>query len=78
MSRKQVEQGSILSSEIKYVQYSQHPIGHHALKVKAPEERNDAKMYKKLQVAEIKSKEINFNSDPERLKVDYFDVFEEV
>ena len=33
-----MKQWSILSNEMKYMHYSQHPIRHYALKVIAPEE----------------------------------------
>ena len=41
-----MERRSILSDIAKYVQYSQYPIGHYGLKVKATEYSYGTKMYK--------------------------------
>ena len=73
-NRKQMEQWSVLSNEVKYVQHNQHLIGHYALEVKTLEERYNTKMYKRLQLV----KEMDFNPNSERLKLDYVDLFEEV
>ena len=45
----QMEKWSILSDEVKYVQYNQYPFGLYELEAKASEERYGTNMYKKLQ-----------------------------
>ena len=75
-SAKQMEQWSILITNVKYMQYIQHLTGHHALGVKAAEKRYGTRMYKRLQIIERDVREIDFNPDPDRLRMDYLDVFE--
>ena len=41
-----MEQWSVHSDAEKYVHYSQHPLGHYELEVKASLERQGTKMYK--------------------------------
>ena len=59
----QIENWSILSDVVKYVQYNQNPISHYELEVKAPEERYGTKMYKMLHDGEGEIKEISFDSN---------------
>ena len=48
------------------------------MELKASKERYNTKMYKRLQSVERDVKDIDFNHDPERLRLDYLDVFEGV
>ena len=61
---------------VKYVQYYQQPIGYYGLEVKTSEERNGAKMYKKLQDGKKEVKEICFDPNFKTSKQDYLDMFE--
>ena len=54
-----MERWTVLSDEVKYVQYDLYPISHYGLEVMAQEERNGTKMYKRLQDVERQLKEIN-------------------
>ena len=60
------------------MQYYKHPIEHYALEVKVLEDRHDTKMYKRLHVSEIDVKDIDFNPDPEKLRLNYLCTFEGV
>ena len=78
ISMNQMEQRSILSNEVKYVQHNQHSIRHYTLEAKALEDWYGTKMYKRLQEEERDAKEIDFNLEPERLRQNYMDVLEGV
>ena len=58
------------------MQNNQHHIGQYEFEVKPPEERYDTKMYNRLRVGEMEIKELSFDSNYERLKQNYVDVFE--
>ena len=58
------------------MQHNQYPMEHYAFEVKAPADRYDTKMYKRLQVAERDIKEIHFNPHPERLRLANLDALE--
>ena len=78
ISLKQIEQWLILINDVKYVQHNQHSIENYALEMKAPDVRYSTNMYKRLQVTERDVKRIDFKPDPEILRQNYLDVFEEL
>ena len=52
---------------MKCVQYDQYPIVDYNLGVKAPEDRYETKMYKRLQESEREVKEVRFHSNIDSL-----------
>ena len=60
------------------MQYNQCPIGNYEIEVKAPEERNCTKMFKKLQNNKKETNGICFDSNTECFKQDHLDIFKGV
>ena len=70
----QMEQWSILSNTLNYIQYDRHPKNHHSLNISAVN-----KYRKSLCTKEAEEKdrlELDFGQMPDILREEYFDVYE--
>ena len=71
----QMEQWSILSNVVNYIQYDRHPRNFHNLNIRAV----DKKKYKRnlnIEEEERQMLELDFVDTPEKLKKEYLDVYE--
>ena len=70
-----MEQWSILSNVVNYVQYDKHPKNFHNLNVSAV---NNEKYTRNLKIEEEERQEVglDFGDTPEKLKREYLDVYE--
>ena len=69
----QMEQLSILSNVVNYVQYNRHPKYIHNLNIRAVEQKRHKKIYNKEE--ERKILELDFGDTPEKLKGEYFNMY---
>ena len=69
----QMEQWSVLSNIINYVQYDMYPRNYYDLDIKAIDQKSQKKRYDKEENREIL--DIDFGNTPEKLK-DYLDMYE--
>ena len=78
VSTSQMEQWSILSNIVKYVQYDRNPKMFYELNVKAIDQKNHRKMYDKLKDDDRQILELNYGDNPDKLRGEYLEVFEGV
>ena len=70
-----MEQWSILSKVVNYVQYDRNPNNFCKLIVKAIDENNHRKMYDKLQDDDRQVLEIDFGNNQDKLRREYLDIW---
>ena len=70
----QLEQWSILSNVVNYVQYDRHPKNFYNLDFKAIDQKNHKKIHNKEE--ERQMLELDFGNTSEKLKGEYLDVYE--
>ena len=70
----QMEQSSIFSNIVNYVQYDRHPRNFHDLKIKAIDKKSHKKIYNKEEERQIL--ELDYAETPEKLKGEYLDMYE--
>ena len=70
-----MEQWSILSSVVNYIQYNRHPEDFHNLDIRVVDENRHKKIYNKEEKRQIL--ELDFDDTPEKLKGEYLDMTEE-
>ena len=73
-----MEQWSILSTQIDYVHYDKYTNGHFKVDVKSPEDKYNNKIYTKFQDSERTIKDLNFDMMSDQRKEDYFESYEGV
>ena len=73
----QMEQSSMLSNAVIYVQYERNPINLYELDVKALDQKNHIKLYDKLKDDERQTLEKDFGSNPDEPRREYLDMYEE-
>ena len=66
-----MEQWSILSNVINYVQYNRNPIDYYKLDVRALELKNHRKIYDWLEEEDRQVIELDFGNTPDKLKEEY-------
>ena len=69
-----MEQWSILSNVVNYMQYDRHPKNFYNLDIKAIYQKNDMKIQNKEE--ERQMLELDFGNTPEKLKGEYLDMYE--
>ena len=76
----QMEQCSMLSNVINYVQYGRNPRDYYKLEVKALGIRaeNHRKIYDRLKEEDRQDIELDSGNTPDKLKVEYLDMYEEL
>ena len=63
----QMEQWSILSNVINYIQYNRNPRDYFKLDIKTLEEKNHGKMYNRLKEDDRQIIELDFGNTPQKL-----------
>ena len=63
-----MEQWSILSNVVNYVQYDRNPKNFYDLYIKALDQKNHRKMYDKLKDDERLTLDIDFGDNPDKLR----------
>ena len=72
----QVEQWSILSNVVNYIQYDRYPKNFHNLNIRAVnKEKNKRKSFTEKDRQML---ELNFGDMPEKLREEYLDIYEEI
>ena len=74
----QMEQWSILSNIVNYVQYDRHPINVYDLDMKTVDHKRHKKIYGKSKEEERHILELDCGDTPEKLKGDYLDRYERI
>ena len=69
----QMQQWSILSTIVNYVQYNRHPKNFYILDIRAIDQKRPKKIYNK---EERQILELDFGDTPEKLKEEYLDMYE--
>ena len=69
----QIEQWSILSNVIHYIQYDRHPRNFYNLHIKALNQKSHQKIYNKEEERHVL--ELDFSDMPEELKGEYLDMY---
>ena len=78
INTSQIEQWSIFSNVINYVQYNRDPIDYYKLDVKALEPKNHKIINGKLEEDDGQVIDLDFGDTPEEFKGEYLDVYERV
>ena len=78
VNTSQIEQWSILSNVINYVQYNRNPSDHNKLDAKALELKNHRKIYDRLKEEATQVIELDFVDTPGKLKGEYLDTYDGV
>ena len=73
-----MEQCSIISNVINYVQYDRNPTDFYNLDVKAIDQKNHRKIYDRLKEEDRQVIEIDFVDTPDKLKGEYLNMYEVV
>ena len=73
-----MEQLSILSNVINYVQYSRNPSDYFKLDIKTLDKKNHRKMYDKLNEKDRQMIELDLGNIPKKLKGEYLDMDDRV
>ena len=73
-----MEQWSILSNIVNYVQYDRHPWNFYDLDVKTIDQKSHRKICDKFKEEDRQILELDFGDTPEKLKGDYLDMYEEI
>ena len=73
-----MEQWSILSNIVNYVQYNRNPKDCYKLGVKAIDQRNHRKIYDKLKEEDRQVLELLFGNNPDKLRRECLDMYEGV
>ena len=71
----QIEQWSILSNVVNYVQYDRKPRDFYDLDIKALDQKNHRKIYDRLKEEDRQVIEIDFGDTPDILKGEYLDMY---
>ena len=71
-----MEQWSILSNVVNYVQYDRHLRNYYDLDIKAIDQKSHKKIYDKSKEEETQILELDFGDTPEKLRGDYLDMYE--
>ena len=74
----QMEQQSILSNVLNYIQYDRNATILYELNVKAIYQKNDRKIYDKLKEEDRQELELDFGDNPDKLRGEYLDMYEGV
>lgn len=74
----EMEQWSILSTQMSYVQYDKYTNGNFKLVVRAPTEKYSCKVYEKFQHCERTLQDLNFNQIAQCRKEDYFEAYNNI
>ena len=74
----QMEQWSILSNAVNYVQYGRNPKNFHDLHVKEIDQKNHRKIYDRLKGEDRQVLELDFGNNLDELKGEYLDMYEGV
>ena len=72
-----MEQCSILSNTVNYIQYDKHPKNFHNLNIRAVNKKKQ-KRKSNMESEERQMLELDFGDTLEKLKEEYFDVYEEI
>ena len=72
----QMEQWSILSNIVNYVQYDRHPKYFYDLDVKTLDQKNHKKICDKFKEEERHILELDFGNTPGKVRGDYLDMYE--
>ena len=70
----QMQQWSIISNVVNYVQYNRHPQNYYDLDIKAGDSKSHKKIYNKEEKRQML--ELDFGNTPEKLKGEYLDMDE--
>ena len=73
-----MEQWSILSNRLNYVQYDRNPKTSYYLGVKAIDQKSHGKMYNRLKDEDRQILELDFCVNPDQLRGEYLDIYEGV
>ena len=76
VNTSQMEQWSILSNVINYVQYNRNPSNYYKLDVKALELKNHRKIYDRLKLEDSHFTQLDFSDTPDTLKGEYLDMYD--
>ena len=71
-----MEQWSILSNIVNYVQYDRHPRICHDLDIKTIDQKGHRKIYHRFMEEDRQILEVDFDNTPEKLREDYLDMYE--
>ena len=71
-----MEQWSILSNVVNYVQYDRNPREVYDLDIKAIDQKNCRKIYDRLKEEDRQVVEIDFGDTPDKLKGEYLDWYD--
>ena len=71
-----MEQWSILSNVVNYIQYDRNSKDYYNLEVKALEQKNHRKIYGGLKEEDIQVIELDFCDTPDKLKEEYLDMYD--
>ena len=71
-----MEQWSILSNIVNYVQYNRNPRDYYSLEVKALEQKNHRNIYDRLKEEDRQVIELDFGDTPDKLKGEYLDKYD--
>ena len=71
-----MEQWSILSNIVNYVQYDRNPKNFHELNVKALDQKYHRKMNDRLKDDKREILEIDFGENPDKVRREYLDMYE--
>ena len=74
----QMEQWSILSNVVNYVQYDRNPMGFYNLEVKGMEQKNHWKIYDKLKQEDTQVIKLDFGNTLDKFKGEYLDMYDGV
>ena len=77
-SISQMEQWSVLSNVINYIQYNRNPRDYFKLDIKELEQKNQKKLYDKLKEEDRQYIELDFGNIPHELKGEYLDMYDGV
>ena len=72
----QIEQWSILSDVVNYIQYNRHPRNFCDLYIETIDLKSHRKIYDKYKEGDRQILELDFGNTSEKLKGDYLDVYE--
>ena len=74
----QMEQWSILSNIVNYVQYDRNPRGFYNLDIKAMDQKSHKKIYDRLKEEDRQAIELDFGDTPYKLKGEYLHMYDGV
>ena len=73
-----MEQWSILSNVVDYVQYDRNPRDFYNLDIKTIDQKNHRKIYKRLKEVDRQVMGLDFSDTLDKLKKEYLDMYEGV